>query len=258
MRIKHAIYVVILCLIVAVIGLMPLIDGMLFKRTYLAFLRAQSADNKTKITILDYRLGWFKSHSKIHIEFISPSQMALPLSGITIDQEIVHGPLAYDEMNNRWAFVKAIISNHIETPAFLAALIGNPMNQADLHVSTRADFDGTYTNQVTASPIAVLTPYGKISWGGLRGVTKLYLEDHHVNRLKTNFNIGSIESANTQGSFSLQEMTVRGDIAKQPVGLWTGYYEISLPKIMMTSEGDVTTLQGLNFLFTASTDAESD
>ena len=212
-----------LLLIIIVVALAPLITGILFKRSYIAFLEANSQGT---VQIQEYHLGWLSSDAKIYYPLaISNTNSKVPMpTGFTLVQHIVHGPY----LLNPWTNVHDLSQVAIQTVVHLDAksedfLLGPAASEGVMQINTSVSFLNHYSSQIQ-SPIyhAKLPPAGKISWQGISGTTEADMSGNRISHLITDIQLGAMDAENNNFTFSTQPISISVDVACANNGLCTG------------------------------------
>jgi len=229
---KSSLFLVSGAAVLIILATAPFINGYFFKRYYLGLLTNISDTSQIKITVQDYKLGWFSSHAKLYVE-----PKANTASGLTLLENISHGPIVYNSTLHRWSIAQALIENHMFLPEPANTLLLGANNQGFLHINTLAKFNGNFLNIISMPVINMQIPgAGKLSWQGLQGNTVLYTDNHVVNRVTSDVKMGALSVESMFGNLAMmQNTTVKYDINRAPIGLWNGSYVFSMPDFSYNS-----------------------
>lgn len=235
--------------IIIVVGLIPWVDGLLFKSNYYHFVKLVNQDGRVKIDVKNYKRGWFRSQATVNItlintdltdiNLINPSpEHAIEPTSFVIDETIYHGPIIYNKFKNAIEFGYASMQNNLHiSHEFESNLLDTPKDTGVLRVYMLASFDGQWRGHLEIPrmqiPIQVL---GKIIWYGLNGDFRINIEDDLIRRLKVNMHVGSIVLEGDDSNVFLSRVTIDPieytyDAVRQRIGLWTGNTTISTDSI---------------------------
>lgn len=202
--------------ILIIIGMIPWIEGMLFKRHYFHLIDLINKDNRVKIDVLEYHEGWLHSYAKIHItinkQLTNLYLITTPIE-FTIEENISHGPIVYDSLQNKIEFGHAKIRNDIHLSSQLETLlVGSLKSEGVLQIEMLSEFDGDWSGQIHISKLILyLQNIGKVTWDGLNSDFKIIERNNFIK--KTKFD-GKIELLTMQGDTKNPYFT---EMAIQPI-----------------------------------------
>ncbi|OGT38203.1 MAG: hypothetical protein A3F12_03270 [Gammaproteobacteria bacterium RIFCSPHIGHO2_12_FULL_38_14] len=258
---KIKITAVILIILLIIVGLIPWIDGIIFKKDYLeliSYLNAKQV-NQLKIDVLDYRTGWRQSTITLKISSTipeaTPSTPAQPVE-VTITQTVSHGPFVKDTTQNKTIFALGTIQCTIPIPDALKPML-DPSKPAPylMNIYSIAYFNDRYNTQVTVPPLTLIAQgLGTIDWQGLNGEMYFNMANDEIQNIKTNYSIGAMTVAGGNASpianlqLSIQTMTQTTDTTLDATGIRTGTVTVSIPSVLIAqSNQTMFSLQNLNF-----------
>lgn len=235
--------------LIIIVAILPWITGYYFKQQYIDLITAYNAKHPGRITIIDYQAGWFSSNAKLNINPISADDLPpqaqnnlsaaaefLKSTALTLDQHISHGPFVRDPINNSFTFALASIqttlhlSEKIETLLFGAT---KPDGVGTVSVLAALDREWTYRVQLFPMDLSFMT-IDKTHWEGIDGTVSFKTNaDDTVTQVNSKFVFGNlnvaIEDAGEKLELALTPITQSGSWNYEPVGLWTGQTDITLP-----------------------------
>jgi uncharacterized protein YdgA (DUF945 family) len=240
-----------LLLIIIVLALAPLITGILFKRSYIAFLQANSHGI---VQIQQYSLGWLSSDATIYYPISTspqdPASKTPAPTGVTLIQHIVHGPY----LLNPWTGVHDIAQAAIQTTMHLDAkterfLLG-PSMEGVMQINTLVSFLNNYSSQIQSPVYNIKLPSaGKISWQGISGTEDTEISGTHIKHVVSDIRLGALDAENNGYTFSMQPISVSLDIAcSNSSSLCSGTQKTSLPQLLgVNPEGQSVKISGISF-----------
>ncbi len=258
MRIKNIIVTVFVLLIFLAIAMVPLADGMLFKRQYFTLVKALEADQRIKINVMEYHEGWFSSEAKVAISPKVDSMTGLPSSSgyttptIILSQHISHGPFVYDAANDKRVLGLASIQSNVHLPAAAEAILlgGQASSNGVVTIDGLATLSGEdFINQIKTPVFNINLPnVGTVVWQGLNGTIDFHLEGNHLQKVTTDLTIGAVNARSPFGSVISKDANIKYDMAANEVSLWDGSYSIAIPAISVNdANGVVVSINNLNF-----------
>jgi uncharacterized protein YdgA (DUF945 family) len=250
MRIRDIFIIVFILSLVAII---PLADGYLVKKNYLAFIKNFNSENHhLHVKVMEYSLGWLGSSVRLQIEPINalPTTKVNPaLMKMTIDQHVTHGPYLHEQVTDSWTFSLAEVQSYISFPAQFTTLFVKQGDQSDLRADTLISFFGNSATHIIV-PVYIaqnLSGISKVTWNGLVGDINVGVVDNHLHQIQANFVIGAVMLQSESGSLVTSEVNVAYDSAYQSIGLWSGKHKMQVPSVTMTdNNGQRLLINGLN------------
>lgn len=248
----RVISILFIMVIIICIGVVPWVDGYLFKQNYLNLLKTLSSENNHIIKILDYRQGWLGSYAKLYIEPLNykTADQTKPAKGMIIEQTITHGPFLYDRINNQWEFARAEIQSDVSFPGALQTVLVNQTDQSDLHAITVVNLAGDYISQVQMPAFVLKNIPGlkNITWYGLGGILTAQVVNNRAKRLTGDFIIGALViQINDAESIRSNEITFQYDTDLQSLGIWNGRYDVGFLGVAINNvNGFDALVNGLN------------
>lgn len=180
---------------------MPLIEGTLFKNSYLHLIEIINQDKRANIQLISYEQGWLHSHAKIVVTLnkglmtlyqIGLSKTNGPVS-FTIEEEIAHGPIIYDRISNMIELGHAKIQNDILLPAEIKTNYFSTLSsQGIVRVDLISKFNGNWRGQLKFPTFVLSFPdIGELTWQGLAGEFNIVLADHYFKYTDFEAELGS-------------------------------------------------------------------
>jgi uncharacterized protein YdgA (DUF945 family) len=258
---RTKIYMVVAILLLIGVGMIPWIDGYLFKQHYINFLNSLATEKQSKIKVLEYHLGWLSSTARISME---PIDLNVELGGSTpamqsqmnvtfLNQTIKHGPYVFDDAQGMWTFARAIIQSHITLPAIVKSIMTSQDSQADVRMNTVVTLSGNYLSQFSSAPFTVMPILpGKMIWQGMKGNINLFVSNNQVTQAAGHIDLGAVNAQFDTNAIVWSGMTYQYDMSAQNNGLWVGKQSIALPEFSMSKSGMVIIgVRGINLDFSS-------
>ncbi len=249
------------------VGLIPYIDGVIFKKNYYHFVDVMNKDGHINVTILNYQRGWMNSCAKIRItinknlfDFYQPSPIVTPLISFIIEENIIHGPIVYDRIKNRFKLGYANIeSNIFLTDALKKMLPGMFIGPDIIFADMLSEFDGDWSGHVLIHPLAfTLQNVGNITWEGVDSDFKIGIRNEHIKHIRNDLSSGLfvIDINNSAiKKILIEPVQYSYDVARQKTGLWSGNSKIDMLGFMITrSNGPMISSNKLSLQSTFSMD----
>src|SRR3990167_533239 len=161
---------------------LPFLTGILIQKKYPDLLAQFSSATGANIQMQSYHRGWFKSEATLQI--IMPS--SLPM---TIDQKIMHGPIAYahTQSGSKLFFALAAIKNTVQS------------QHTQLYSISIWKWNNTYTFTTQSDQFIAQTPIGELSLSQFNSAVNFSLITHHL-----------------VGKLDLQQLQLKPNNATQP------------------------------------------
>lgn len=264
MRMSQFFYLFLIFLLVAV-GLVPFIDGYLFKRDFFTFIeiinQRQSSSN-FKLEVSEYRLGW--AHSQAKVRLIPSKDMVPIMQGITIDYDIAHGPYAYDPIENKRVMAYAIVKSDMVASPKWQNLLLNKNNKSLIQTYSRVNFDGDWYQQIHIAPL-VIPDLGIFRMEPSKGIIKFNVKDNRINGMEVNGNIGAITLDFDRGishsgmqQIHIQASTYQHHSIFETSGLWNVQTKIAIPTLsIQETSGQTLSMTNLELFGSANLDKEN-
>lgn len=196
-------------------AIMPWIDGLMFKATYLNFLSSIDDKEQSKIRVVEYHVGWLNSYAKINI-----SATGLPADdGLTMDQHISHGPFAFDSSQNKRVVSKAFISSvgHILPEQFEQFLLGGQAASGIFQVTTIVSFSDNFTSQFQIPALNIAARQQKLTTQAVTGDASMDYFNSYVARVTSNVNFGSMNLQTPSSTFLAEGIATQGELTCKTV-----------------------------------------
>ncbi|SRR5579885_3362269 len=230
---------VVIILIILAVCVSPFIDGYLFKSNFLNLVNAlakRSANHPLKIEVEEYDLGWLKSHVKFRIMPLDKRAAIYFPNGMTVVNDISHGPFAYDTTENKYVFAYAVINGETDlSPEIQMLWFGHPLSQPFMKSQTTVSFNNIWSQNISLAPI-IMPNIATIKFADSKSVSRFVLESNMIKEMILNGTFGAISvqgDANNPGvpDATIQPITVYQHSIRQTNGLWNSTSEFSTPKI---------------------------
>jgi hypothetical protein len=261
MRIKSVIVMTLILLIFLAIAMIPLLDGMVFKRQYYNFAKALEADQRIKINIIEYHEGWFSSEAKVAITPKVDSTTGMPAAPnstgyttptIILSQHISHGPLVYDAISEKRVLGLASIQSSVHLPAAIEAVLlgGQASSNGVVTINGLATLTGNdFLNQIKTPVFNINLPtLGTVVWQGLNGSINFHIAGSHLQKVTTDLTIGAVNARSSVGTVITKDANIKYDMAANDANLWDGSYSIAIPSVLVNNaNGVVVSINNLNF-----------
>lgn len=228
-----------LAVIIILIGLVPFLDGYLFKKVYLQHLayyqqelQAMGNQPSQQLHVESYDLGWFKS--TVHLTFsqtipAKPGRFQMPPIVLHIYSVIHHGPLVFP--NNQFKIAYSFIETRIHAPDLMKAFIPENPN-GFMQVQTLVSLSGdTWNNHYIFQPITL----GVAQWDGLTGDINVTMQNGgppltlDSSMLFGKFHISSITPAMPE--VSTEPMLGMGKMIQPSLNTWNLVSSLKLPQV---------------------------
>src|SRR6266496_3821808 len=118
--------IILLIFLVVIAAAIPFVDGYLYKKEFISVVSSMAErynDKSLKVEIVEYNLGWLHSTAKTHVTSTDPETLKYMPEGVTIDNEISHGPFVYDSANDQYRFACAYDVSRISLPSSLQKML---------------------------------------------------------------------------------------------------------------------------------------
>lgn len=257
---KIAIFIIALVIFISV-GLVPWIDGTIFKKNYLNMVEAINHYHHVKIEVLNYQQGWFTSSAKIRVTPLSGSaQQPSPFVSFIIINSISHGPLVTDKAKNSLTFAYASIQSLVHFPVEFAAFNKGPLNP--IEINTIFSFNHEWLNQFTIPSLALTLPgSGKLMWQGLSGNVDFHVVNKQITQSHIDMQVGALSlDGNNENSVvstaNIQAFSYQSEAWRQADGLWKGNTTLSLPGVKVIRP-DGSNIEASQFKLISSVDGQS-
>ncbi len=231
-----------LLLLVFLLGLLPLVDGIIFKRGYLTLLDYNSHG---KAQVQDYSMGWLSSTAKI---FLPASDGK---GGVTLDQTIYHGPFLINPLTNEREFKQAAIVTMVHLdPKTESYLAGTDTSNGVLQMTTLVTYSNHFTTQVQSPVFNIkVGSQGKLVFQGVSGTIDSTVENNFIKSSSTDLHLGAISGESNGISVAATPSTLRGEVTcPDAASLCSVSAESAFPLLQsVNAQGGTTKLTGLHF-----------
>lgn len=243
-------------ILIMIVGSVPWIDGVIFKKNYLHVINIINQDNRVKIDVLEYTQGWLKSTAKVRVTLVNNglsmpyqanSQRVNILSPITflVEQNISHGPLTYDPLRQKLSVGYANIYSFMRLPEELSTtVLGNLKSEGVIEMSTLAQFNGDWVGEIRMPKLITTLPnYFNIVLDGLRGDYKFVIIRDHFRNISANIQFGAMQIDVRMPNLYFKQLKVApityvNDTMRTKTGLWSGSANLTIPGITITKSDD--------------------
>jgi hypothetical protein len=219
--------------------------GSVFKHNYFAFIKTLNTDENLSIKIIEYKEGWFHSSAKIFIPaneyflLLNPSAQFINSfpnkSGFVIEQTITHGPIVFDDTQNKYSFVIAGIKSDV----FTASTNMTKENaQEIIKINSLALINNQYTNHIQVHSTDLMLYGNSLKWQGLTGDINFVLKNNHINNFVIEINSAPFVVNYQNYLLTVSGITTKNDMTRNSIGLWDGTQSISLPQVTLTINHD--------------------
>lgn len=226
---KKLVYFVVF--LILVIALTPWLTGLYFKQQFLNLVIALNQDNRVKVSVLEYHVGWLTSHIRVNVIPTSPDTGPVE---INLDETITHGPIIFDMKQNKFMFAMASIESNMHLPMRVETLLlGKKPSQGILNIYCIADFNGNWKSYFQMPALNMqFSSSGNIAWQGLTGDSNMRTDNGHISTVQSNFNIGAISATTPIGlQLNTKPISITYDGTFHPIGLWVGNFNVSVPNL---------------------------
>lgn len=244
-------------ILIAGIGLIPFIDGYMFKQLFIQRINSTNAllaANGINIDITEYKLGWLNSSVKltIHIKNARTARFSGNPISIVYDSVISHGPIVRFKQQPELAYAK--IETDIKIPDELRQYIDTGDSRNIFSFEAIVSLNG---NKVTGNgfmPTTKIGDFGKSD--GFSLDTSILFANNYPVKLDMNLIIGAFffNSVPLPGA-----MTSTPEIASSPINLhtdlelvdniWVSSYNVNIAGITQTwNDGTVTGADNLKII----------
>ncbi len=221
--------IILLIVLVAIIAMIPFVDGYLFKKEFINVITSMAAsgnDKSLKVEITEYHLGWLHSSASIRVSSTDPETMKHFPEGITIDSEITNGPFVYDSTNDKYTFAYAYVISRTYLPSNVQKiLMPTQQDQPVFEVDTLASSSNTWISRIKVAPISI-PELGVLTFGDSTTTLNFSMQDGQVTSFNTTHDMGAILLRNLSGnaslpSFTLQPTHSKLDATRNTAGYWS-------------------------------------
>lgn len=228
----------IFAILILIILILPLIHGVVFKQRLLQLIDTINTDNRAKVEIVKYNLGWFHSQTTLRVTLnkglsnfyqVSPTTAPTQPFTFTIDENISHGPIMYDHLQGGFEFGYAKIYNNIHISNQLETLLLGPLkNEGIIQIEMISEFNGNWSGHFHVPALSLsLHEMGSLTWAGLTGDFNFVITDKKISHVIFTGLIESILMQTTMknGYFSkmmTQPIKYTYDVMHQSGGLISG------------------------------------
>jgi len=222
-------------LIGIVIGLMPWIDGYLFKKMYyqqVAFLakQIQANDKRVQINVQSYDLGWMHSVANLTISINDTTRgQKLPIV-FNMQSNIYHGPLVYANHTLKLAY--AVIDTDIHLPILLGPIVGEKA-QGFMQIQSSVGLNGkTWTHHYTVP--AVNNNF--VNWGGLSGDVSVDVVNNNPVKFMSHLAFEKLSLLVTMPSvpeITIEPITIDFTGTQQAPSIWSGNLDSNMSGVSL-------------------------
>jgi hypothetical protein len=242
-------YLIMIVLIISSIGSYWL-DGKIFKHNYMKLIESLNTNMKYSIKVLSYREGWFHSSAKLFI----PNNVTLnPLNssaaqndnktGLIIEQNIAHGPFAYNALEDKHLFTAGIISSTV--------LINNPADaknqQKVLDIISNVSFGNRYNNHIKSHAVDITNQSYTIKWQGVTGNFDFDLKNNHIDNITIELAISPVNVKHENYQLNLATITLKRSMKLNSAKLWDGDQFFNIPQASFMTENQTYNLSNFNY-----------
>lgn len=229
MNAKRYFYLGIVGVVLVAVAMVPWIDGLMFKGSYLRYLSILNKDRAVKAELVEYNTGWLSSTAKLVVANPASPRAA----AATITQKIIHGPFFHHSRTEEWTFGFAEIDSTIQFN-LLDQLLGNQWPL--LQINSVVNFFGGFKNQIQAPPVTLNVPMvGKITWAGMQGLIDLDFSSQHLEEVKSSIGAGGIQVEGGGGFLlSVAGYTDTNEQTRADNGMMVGQGNMQIPSIALT------------------------
>lgn len=252
-----------LIVIIILLTIPPFIDGYYFKNSYQNMIAAinrslEESGGDIQIKIVDYRLGIFHSTAKLQITTTDKEFAKLFADGITIEDQISHGPIVRDAHTGSYTLAYATTATQVYLPASISSVIFGknaqiPFIQARTNISLR----GVWDQQLKISPLT-LPQLGSFAFQDSQSQSIYQVDQNSIQDSKTTSTIGAISFQGNNpylSSVMIQPMTYTQTLNKSGKGIWNSNSQLTAPAIqvkwlngreMLMNQLQLSTNKGIN------------
>lgn len=237
-----------------VVGVMPLINGLIFKYKYYQFVDIINKENRVNIRIIDYHWGWFNSTATIKVSLqdsMTAKNQVLKKFSYLIDEKISHGPIIFHGLQDRINLGYATIHSNIQ----LAQSIENIKSSEAAQVDSLAEFNGNWHTQINIPALTIiLQKIGRINWDGFNADIEFKIKNKRVKHMSIESHFGAFimnmdSPDNLIKQISIQPITSQSNTLHEKIGLWSGNATIVIPEAaIVQNNGDTVSLNNSNII----------
>lgn len=183
-------YVLLVILVVAALGLSPFVYGILFKRQLSDLILIVNQGHGVQLDLVEYQLGYMESRAKLKI---SPGEMMQSNpnikamvdsgnAGLLIELKINHGPIVYNPIEKRYALAYGSIAGFISLPEQIETFVfGKKQPNGFLQFNVVSSFGGKWFSEYKAPPATLPGPPGvSARWDGLDAMMHADVSSGHL------------------------------------------------------------------------------
>lgn len=239
MRRSDIFFVLLVLILVVGIGLIPYIDGYLFKRDFLNLIASLNQQNRShlNIEVMEYHLGWLKSKAKFRITYTDKEWNRYIMPGIIINDVISHGPLVFDQIQNKFGVAYATLQASGDIPLQWRNYSLNKNTQDFFQSYSRVNFDNSWDQQFQISPLNI-PDLGIIRIQPSATHFKFTMDQGRVQEINSVSNIGSIAietDVNVPNQkiqlITIQPFSIQHLMSRQANDLWNTKNQTAIPAI---------------------------
>jgi uncharacterized protein YdgA (DUF945 family) len=212
------------------------ISGNIFHHRYVALIKELNEKTSSKLTIVSYNQGWFRSSAQLTIPIIENSPP------IIMEQIISHGPWVYDSIHNE----HVIALGAIQSSASMKGFFNKSEKYELMTINSLFRWNNQYISQIKILPFDVSLGTNSIKWAGLTTDIKMTREKDHVLRLAMNTLVTPLTIILRDFSYTQSDIETKMDIELGSTGMWYGTQMISMPQADMTIENNKYSITGFN------------
>lgn len=234
---KRSYYTLIFILII-ILGMIPLVDGILFKKNFMHMIDVINQDDRIKINIVEYNQGWLTSHTKIRITIIDKNlrylqQLNVPglnpsLMNFILEGNIQHGPIIYDRNKFNFQFGYAYLRNGL--------LIDHNKSEI-IQIDALSGFNDNWRGQFYMSKFSFSLPtINKITVEELNGSFEITLDNNNIQHIATDMQTGPVSVVGNPliKELKIQPIKSSYDATRETNNLWSGRASIFSPGITVS------------------------
>ena len=247
-----------------IIGLLPFVDGLLLKQSYIHFISVLPQVTHTKIEIVEYHTGWIHSYAKIRITVSSqPNTGPNNAHSFVLNQKLTHGPVVFNQ-NTPTLALASIESSFELSDALKKFSIENLKAQGILRINTLATFNHHWYSQISTPVFITLSiPFQQITWQGIKGSVDIIAKNDLILQTSVDLTLEPLSyiKNTTNLSFTKLEIapiSIKSHYTRTPsLNLWNGDSSISMPTVTIKKNGSSALIDGINISQSSNLDAHS-
>lgn len=244
------IFLVTLVFVVAIGFLLIVVNGNIIKHQYMKLIGVINSETHLQIQIVEYKPGWFCSHAKLYIPMDDKLALSYPnranslLSnhGLTLEQDITHGPVLFDSLHKTYAFAPAFIRSHM--------VFTNADHQSILTLAkldTLVTFQNEYFTQFMIPKFKNTSSNEPLSFEGLKGKMFFNVSDSHIKRFRLDITSGSFDFKSDGIVLAIGSGQTNADFKQSPMDEWDGVHHVELASITYHLNNQRYQLTKLNY-----------